>query len=430
MSFEIRVGRQAFLEALQSGLPLDVCAHETLREHRVGSHQRDGIRQSLFNLARFWPLFFDDVEEFKTENPTWLRQLDAALQTCLEKPAEELLKLHEQKKPRAEKDITAHLRRWHPIKNFFFEEMKSQPADWHDYLHSQLGPAPFTVRLNPNFLAPELFLERYKSYAPRASDWIPNAFHFGKRWNIAEDPGFQDGFFEVQDEHSQLIALLSRVQPGQHVLDLCAGAGGKTLHLASLMQNRGEVHAYDVSKKKLMTLSERARRAGLTNVRICADVPRPGSMRFDTILIDAPCSGLGTLRRSPDRLLHLKSSELVALRRTQRQLLQQALPLLKPGGQLIYATCTVRPEENLEPVREILQPGVLELADPQPALRAALGTVSDNFLTLLQTSPSFRLSTLSNLSQGLQLGPTQADASQTSGALVGDGFFVALVNCL
>lgn len=428
MSFEVKVGRQAFLESIQSGLPLDFCVNETFREHRVGSQQRDGIRNGLFNLARFWPLYFDSCEQFRSENPDWLRQLDLALSDCFEKDFALLLKKHLQKKPLAEKDIANHLRHLHPIKNFFFEEMRANPADWHDYLHSLLAPAPFTVRLNPTLCSSDEFMARYREFEPVASEWIPNAFHFRRRWNVADDVGFTRGIFEVQDEHSQLISLLSGADESQVVLDLCAGGGGKTMHLASLMRNRGQIYAYDVSKKKLLSLSERARRAGLTNIRVCENPTLWQKQSFDLILIDAPCSGLGTLRRSPDRLLHLQSEELANLRRVQLQLLQQASTRLRPGGRIVYATCTSRPAENIRLLETFCGESGRDFESPVPALRKALGNRSDSFLTAVKASPAYRVSELRDLERALQFGPSfPNENSQTSGTLVGDGFFVALV---
>lgn len=428
MSFEVKVGRQAFLESLQSGLPLDFCVNESLREHRVGAQQRDRIRNGLFNLARFWPLYFDSCEQFRNENPEWLRQLDSALSDCFEKDFASLLKKHLQKKPLAEKDVGDHLRRLHPVKNFFFEEMRGNPSGWHNYLHSLLTPAPFTVRLNPTLCSPDEFLDRYREHDPVASDWVPNAFHFRRRWNVADDAGFGRGIFEVQDEHSQLISLVAGVQEGQVVLDLCAGGGGKTMHLASLMRNRGQVYAYDVSKKKLLSLAERARRADLTNIRVCENSSTWQQQRFDVILIDAPCSGLGTLRRSPDRLLHLQSEELMRLRRVQLQLLQQASTRLRDGGRIVYATCTSRPAENIRLLETFCQESKHRFEAPLPALRNALGDRTDSFLAAVRESPAYQISDLTDFERALQFGPSlRHENSQTSGTLIGDGFFVALV---
>lgn len=151
----------------------------------------------------------------------------------------------------------------------------------------------------------------------------------------------RDGLFEVQDEASQLVADLLRPQPGETVLDFCAGAGGKTLALASAMGGRGRVLASDPDADRLRRLGERARRAGAA-VEIGQDV------EADAVLVDAPCSELGTLRRGPDLRFRLREEDAVRLPALQRDLLEAALGRVRPGGRLVYATCTIRREENEE----------------------------------------------------------------------------------
>lgn len=169
---------------------------------------------------------------------------------------------------------------------------------------------------------------------------------------------FRNGLFEVQDEGSQLLSLL--VEPRRHemVVDFCAGAGGKTLHLAALMANSGSVYAMDVSAKRLDRLKPRLARAGADNVRrvVIQDerdlrVQRLAG-KIDRVLVDAPCSGTGTLRRSPD--IKWKSPDLDALTASQRSILASAATLVKPGGRLVYATCSLLRQENEEVVRDFL----------------------------------------------------------------------------
>lgn len=158
-----------------------------------------------------------------------------------------------------------------------------------------------------------------------------------------------DGRIEIQDAGSQVIAPLLDVEPGMRVVDACAGAGGKTLHLAALMENKGEILALDVGERKLHELKKRVGRAQARNVRVeawAADTLRRRTGWADRVLIDAPCSGLGTLRRQPDLKWRLSGDSLAKMRRTQRKLLDQYGDLLKPGGKLVYATCSVLPSEN------------------------------------------------------------------------------------
>lgn len=161
---------------------------------------------------------------------------------------------------------------------------------------------------------------------------------------LAADPRW-----EIQDGGSQLVAPFLEVEPGMRVIDACAGAGGKTLHLAALMEGKGELVAMDVSERKLEELKRRAARAGVRNLRV--ERWSEASLRkwrgwADRVLIDAPCSGLGTLRRQPDLKWRLDEPLLEKVRRTQRRLLDHYPELLREGGKFVYATCSVLPCEN------------------------------------------------------------------------------------
>ncbi len=170
---------------------------------------------------------------------------------------------------------------------------------------------------------------------------------------------FRDGLVDVQDEGSQLIAVLCDAQPGMAVADLCAGAGGKTLALAAAMQNQGRLAALDVEAARLQRAQPRFVRAGATMVKP-QTLPDPDWLAasagtFDRVLVDAPCSGSGVWRRQPDARLALTPERLVGYRRMQREVLQTAADLVKPGGRLIYATCSLLEEENEAQVEAFLQ---------------------------------------------------------------------------
>ncbi len=169
---------------------------------------------------------------------------------------------------------------------------------------------------------------------------------------------FQDGLIEVQDEGSQLLSLLLEPRRNEMVVDFCAGAGGKTLHLGALMNNTGSLYAFDVSAKRLERLKPRLQRAGLHNVRRVAIQnerdPRVRRLagKIDRVLVDAPCSGTGTLRRNPD--IKWRAIDLASLVDEQKKILAAAAGLLKPGGRLVYATCSLLKDENDEVVADFL----------------------------------------------------------------------------
>ncbi len=166
------------------------------------------------------------------------------------------------------------------------------------------------------------------------------------------------GWFEVQDEGSQIVSALCGARPGEQVLDLCAGAGGKTLALAAMMENRGQIHAHDAERGRLRPMFERLRRAGVRNVQVIEPQARERlealRERMDLVLVDAPCSGSGTWRRRPDAKWRLGEKQLAARMAAQQNLLEEAVRYLRPGGRLVYVTCSFLKQENEEPVERLL----------------------------------------------------------------------------
>jgi 16S rRNA (cytosine967-C5)-methyltransferase len=175
---------------------------------------------------------------------------------------------------------------------------------------------------------------------------------------LRETAAFRGGLIRVQDEASQLVAHLCAPQSGERVLDLCAGAGGKTLHLAALMKNRGKITAVDLHPDKLRLLAAEAGRLGVTIVEThsgnATGTPGTFGEAFDRVLLDAPCSGLGTLRRNPEIRWRITPADLEKCRQLQRRLLRSAALCVKPGGRLAYTTCAVTPEENENVVADFL----------------------------------------------------------------------------
>ncbi len=186
----------------------------------------------------------------------------------------------------------------------------------------------------------------------------PDALQLVERANVFSTEAFKNGFFEVQDASSQLVADFLDVQPGQRVVDTCAGAGGKTLHLAALMQNKGQIIAMDIYGNKLKELKRRARRAGAHNIepRVIESTKDIKKLhgKADRILIDAPCSGLGVLSRNPDAKWKLQPEFLDKIRDTQSEILENYSKMLKTGGKLVYATCSILPSENQDQVKDFL----------------------------------------------------------------------------
>ena len=223
-------------------------------------------------------------------------------------------------------------------------------------------PAPLDVRVNTLNGKRDKVLAQLQTEFPQAiaTPFAPHGIRFPDKPALNKHELFLNGTLEVQDEGSQLLAQLVGAKRGEIVVDFCAGAGGKTLAIGAQMANKGRIYAFDIAEKRLANLKPRMTRAGLTNIhpeKISSENdPRITRLhgKADRVLVDAPCSGLGTLRRNPD-LKYRQSPETIAkLIQQQQNILQAASALVASGGRLVYATCSVLPEENQHQVEHFL----------------------------------------------------------------------------
>lgn len=187
---------------------------------------------------------------------------------------------------------------------------------------------------------------------------FPETLTLTHRKNVFVTQAFKDGHFEVQDRASQLVAPFAQVEAGMRVVDACAGAGGKTLHLAGIMKNKGKIIAMDITERKLEELQKRARRNGVhiieTKVIDSTKVIKRLEESADRVLMDVPCSGFGVLRRNPDSKWKLSFEKVRTLNELQTQLLKDYSKMVKPGGKLIYSTCSILPSENEKQIEKFL----------------------------------------------------------------------------
>ena len=226
---------------------------------------------------------------------------------------------------------------------------------------AMLNPAPLDLRVNLARAGRDEVLAQLAGDAPEAAatpysaaptPYSPAGLRLAGKPPINRHPLFKDGLLEVQDEGSQLLAWLLAPRRGEMIADYCAGAGGKTLAIAMLMRGSGRVYAMDISARRLAALAPRAARAGVTNIHaivLAGDSDaraRRLAGKLDRVLVDAPCSGFGTLRRNPDLKWRHAPAALAQLAQKQRGILAAASRLLKPGGRLVYATCSILREEN------------------------------------------------------------------------------------
>jgi 16S rRNA (cytosine967-C5)-methyltransferase len=254
-----------------------------------------------------------------------------------------------------------------------------------------LEPASLAVRVNTLKIDRDRFLAELAAAGHRseATRFAPEGVIVRERGH-APLPGDREGWYQVQDEASMLIAPLLTPQPGERLLDACAAPGGKTTHLAALTGNRAEIIAIDLHPQRVHLIEQGARRLGCAGIAArCWDLTTPPPFlpaeSCDGVLVDAPCSGLGVLRRNPEARWRLQSADITVLAERQAMILAQAAALVKPGGRLVYAVCTVTPEEtdrqvdaflarhpdfHLRPLSEVVPASWRELLDERGCLRS------------------------------------------------------------
>lgn len=276
-------------------------------------------------------------------------------------------------------------------------------------------PAPLTIRVNTLKTDRDKLQKKLKGEDIETSKTLlsPDGLTCLRKAALAELPSFKSGLFEVQDEGSQLLSLLLNPKPGEQILDACAGSGGKTLHLAALAEDKSSITAMDIAEAKLAELKRRLTRAGLKSVRVktAKQEALPESLygTFDKVLVDAPCSGSGVFRRHPEKKWQFKEEALPAVAIYQIEVLSHYSAALKPGGILLYATCSIFREENDRSVAQFLESHPdFELLPLQEAL--AGGPLQSVAETLLKEDANY-----------FRILPDTTDKSRT------DGFFAAIL---
>ncbi|MHA7129572.1 RsmB/NOP family class I SAM-dependent RNA methyltransferase [Algoriphagus namhaensis] len=352
-------GVHTALESIfEEGQYADKVIARTLKSNpKWGARDRAFIAETTYEMVRWWRLInylskskdywhlfgtywlmkgneLPPWEEFKEINPAILKEKYEKL----ENPA-----------------IVESLPDW------LYELGKSELGEkWDDEIHSLNQQAEVVLRVNTLKTTRERLKNRLKEdgISTHIIKGYPDALILDERQNIFLHSTFKEGLFEVQDGSSQLVAQALAVEPGMRVIDACAGAGGKSLHLASLMQNKGKILSMDVEEWKLQQTKLRARRSG---IQIIERKVIEGSKTIkrlkesaDRLLLDVPCSGLGVLRRNPDTKWKLSPESIASVRETQAEILQTYPSMLKPGGQMVYATCSILPSENQEQVAKFL----------------------------------------------------------------------------
>lgn len=358
------------IQALRTILPLEHPADTTLRyffkNERIGSNERELVAETVFGVLRHRLL----LEHTCAGNPTPRRM---ALAHLLRfggynlRELEPVLKRDEKEWLATVKGVkieTLPLPVQAELPEWLVEKMRASYSD-EDILtigRSMQQGAPLDIRVNTLLARREDVLQqlRDKNIEASATPYSPIGIRLKEKIPLNKDALFTEGKVEVQDEGSQLLGFLLAPKRNDMVVDFCAGAGGKTLMLSALMNSQGRLYAMDVSEKRLTNLKPRLKRSGASNIQPMLishendlKVKRLAG-KIDRVLVDAPCSGLGTLRRNPDLKFRQSPESIAELTLKQAAILASASRLLKKAGRLVYATCSILPEENQHIVQAFL----------------------------------------------------------------------------
>lgn len=315
-------------------LPLDLFLSGYFRGHKaVGAKDRRLICEALYGMIRWRGL----LDHFLPKPPTW-------------EARSTLLSSINPLDYREKSEIPLHIRASFPKE--FFQILVDAYGEEKALEIAMISntSAPTTVRVNELKTSRESLFSKWKeTYPVSLSTQSPWGIIFHKRINFFELPEFKEGLFEIQDEGSQLLAMLVEAKPGDQILDYCAGSGGKTLAFAPRTQGKGQIYLHDVRPRALLEARKRLKRAGIQNCQpLHADDAHKQRLkgRMDWVLVDVPCSGSGTLRRNPDMKWRFDPEMLERLVQEQRAIFAEAVKFLKPTGRLVYATCSILPQEN------------------------------------------------------------------------------------
>lgn len=340
----------AFFRGYDPSCPLDLALHRYFAAHKaLGPNERKNLGNTVYGMVRWEPLFAYHAPSRPQQLPLW--------------------RLFEQGKFIPSKRTPEHVLFGTPP--FLYEKLVFHYGKEKGQALALLlnEEAPVTIRANTLKTSREALLELWgRECAVEPCEDAPEGIRFAHRVPLFSSPAFQDGLFEVQDEGSQQVAALVKAKPGDLVLDYCSGSGGKALAFAPKMEGKGQIFLHDIRASALTSAKKRFKRAGIQNGQFLSPGhPQLGRLRGKChwVLADVPCSGTGTLRRNPEQKLRLSAALLERLAAEQRAIFEEALSYLHPKGTLVYATCSLLPEENEAQVAYFLEKHPsLTLQDP------------------------------------------------------------------
>lgn len=339
------------LDQLDPRAPFDLSISQYFRQNKsLGSKDRKFVAETGYSMIRWLGLIDFFVGKFKT----WENRLNCFQNLDFEKQLKDT-------------SIPLHIRASFP--KFLFSKFVETfgEEDALKFAHKSNRRAPLTIRVNAHKISRDKFIEAMKEKFPmECCEQSSVGIRLREHVNLFQTEEFKNGWFEVQDEASQLAAFLVEVQPKQKILDYCAGSGGKSLALAPLMNQTGCIYLHDIRSRILQQAKKRFKRAGIFNYQIMQPASKPlNGLRsnMDWVLVDAPCTGTGTYRRNPDLKWKFDENMLQETVELQRKIFEDALKYLKPKGRIVYLTCSMLKDENEKQVEYFIQKHGLKLVN-------------------------------------------------------------------
>ena len=352
-------GLRRMVDDYRAGIHPEAVMENHFRAHpRWGKRDRQWIKEMFYHYLRFRNRVDFYTEKCEGDDDFRIRALiysaDSRYESILEfTPAQRDCL------GKARHELPARPWLAYGITEDFWEYIRHSNR-YHEILSNLNAPSLPSVRVNTLKTSPE-DMEKYwrrKNFLFRKGDF-PGTYIFEKPYRLTSTGAYRRGWFEIQDVASQGVSHFAGPRAGECVVDACAGAGGKTLHLAALMQNKGELIALDIDENKLKELKRRARRAGVQNLKEVSVASKAVVSRWegraDLVLVDAPCSSSGTYKRKPHRKWHFTGDFVKNILNTQRHVMDTYARLVRPGGHLVYATCSVLPVENQKQIKAFLE---------------------------------------------------------------------------
>ncbi|MBL7889778.1 MAG: RsmB/NOP family class I SAM-dependent RNA methyltransferase [Bacteroidia bacterium] len=367
-TFHIKAIFAALKDIFEKGEYADKAIEKVMRANKKWNvRERSFVSDVTYDIVRNWRLLVasSGVDEKLSEKNLWMIFGTYLVFDGYELPESNYFKSLNEKK------VISQLEKFYKIRKIresvpdWLDETgeKELGKQWEKVLRALNQRPSMVLRANTLFTTPkelQKILEEDENISETALvTWSPDAVELKFPRNVFRTEAYHNGLFEVQDAASQMVSEYLNVQPGMRVIDACAGAGGKTLHLAALMKNKGRIIALDVKEKKLQELKKRSARANVKIVETKTIDSTKTIKRLkdtaDRLLLDVPCSGLGVLRRNPDSKWKLNPEEIERVKKTQQEILTTFSDMTKVGGKMVYATCSILPSEGEEQIKWFLK---------------------------------------------------------------------------